>query len=335
LILTILVKKSLHFIFFLSTLLVFSNCINNNSNRTIIEGKTMGTTYSITILNYIKDENLLENEIEILLNDLNMIFSTYIDSSEISIINKLEKINISKEFLHVLNKALYYCNLSEGSYDITVAPLVELWGFSDIVKQTIPNQKNINNTLSKIGYNGVKVSNNTLSKKKNIQIDLNSIAKGYAVDQVALLLNNMNYNDYLIEIGGEIRTSRKHNTDNWIIGIQHPFKSEIIKKIKLDNLSMATSGTYNNYFSINNVEYSHILNPKTGYPFEYNSVSATIIANNCIDADAYATLAMTQSPIEIINLINNDSSIEGYIIEVKNDKLIEYKSLGFKNLVVF
>ena len=196
----------------------------------------MGTTYSITILNYIKDENLLENEIEILLNDLNMIFSTYIDSSEISIINKLEKINISKEFLHVLNKALYYCNLSEGSYDITVAPLVELWGFSDIVKQTIPNQKNINNTLSKIGYNGVKVSNNTLSKKKNIQIDLNSIAKGYAVDQVALLLNNMNYNDYLIEIGGEIRTSRKHNTDNWIIGIQHPFKSEIIKKIKLDNL---------------------------------------------------------------------------------------------------
>ena len=159
----------------------------------------MGTTYSITILNYIKDENLLENEIEILLNDLNMIFSTYIDSSEISIINKLEKINISKEFLHVLNKALYYCNLSEGSYDITVAPLVELWGFSDVVEQTIPNQKNINNTLSKIGYNGVKVSNNTLSKKKNIQIDLNSIAKGYAVDQVALLLNNMNYNDYLIE----------------------------------------------------------------------------------------------------------------------------------------
>jgi len=332
---TILVKRSLYFVFFIAVLLLFSIFTNHKPNKAFIHGQTMGTTYSITILDYIKNKNLLEIEINKLLININDIFSTYIDSSEISIVNDLEKTTISEEFSHVLNKALYYCKISNGSYDITIAPLVELWGFSDFTEKNIPSQKIIDEILSKIGYENLKVLGTELNKEKYIKIDLNSIAKGYAVDKIALLLDSMNYRDYLIEVGGEIRASGNNNNDSWIIGIQHPVESSIVKKIKLDNLSMATSGTYNNYFTINNIDYSHILNPKTGYPFEYNSVSSTIIAKNCIDADAYATVAMTQNPVEIISLINKSPNVEGYIIQIKDNKLVEYKSLGFENLIVF
>ena len=333
----ILVDKSLSRFFLVIFFLLFTNCSNNHASSIIITGNTMGTTYSITILDSITNENHLKKSIDKRLNDISMIFSTYLDSSEISKVNRFngQKIHISDTFANVLNKALYYCNLSNGSYDITIGPLMNLWGFSNIDKNDIPNNKMIANTLSEIGYDKIILDKNTLFKNNNIKIDLNSIAKGYAVDQISLFLDNNDIYDYLVEIGGEVRTNNVNRKDGWIVGVQHPSSDEIIKKISLDNLSMATSGSYNNYFTFNNIEYSHILNPNTGYPFHFRTVSATIIADNCIDADAYATLAMTKNSSEIINLINNELGVEGYIIEIINNELIEYESLGFHKLTVF
>ena len=163
---------------------------------------------------------------------------------------------------------------------------------------------------------------------------MNSIAKGYAVDQISEFLNENGYSNYLVEIGGELRSQKDDSYDDWIVGIQNPVSNSIIKKIKLNNLSLATSGTYNNFFELEGVTYSHILNPNTGYPYRYQTVSTTVLAENCIDADAYATLSMTMEPDDIIDLVNQKNDVEAYIIEVdKNNKIVEYMSEGFKKII--
>ena len=329
----ILVNRSFTYLG-MSLFLIFLSCANNKPNKTIFNGTTMGTTYSITLINFIDNKDEFKLLIDDDLERINMKFSTYLDKSEISILNNStnDTLMVSNDFLYVLSKALYYCNLSNGSYDITVGPLVKLWGFSNLDTQYVPTNKDVNVALSKVGYHKISFNNNYLIKSDNVEIDLNSIAKGYAVDKIAELLENNNYHDYLIEIGGEIRTKVTNHKHDWIVGIQNPLSNTIIKKVKLNNMSMATSGTYNNFFKINNKIYSHIINPKTGHPFDYKTISSTIIAKDCIDADAYATIALTMHPDEIINLFETDISVEAYILEFDNDNIIEYKTSGFDKI---
>ena len=331
----ILVNYLIKYLFLFSFLILFSTC-SKDSNKTIISGNTMGTTYSITISNFIHNEDDFKIDIDKQLNLINQKFSTYQDNSEISKINtsNAELIKLSKEFEYVLNRALYYCELSNGNYDITVGPLVELWGFNSS-NGSLPSDDDIKQLLNHIGYEKVSLSNHFLVKKdKNIDIDLNSIAKGYGVDKISEFLNKNGYTDYLVEIGGELRSSQVNNPDDWIVGIQNPQSNLIVKKIKLNNMSMATSGTYNNFFELDGVNYSHILNPKTGYPYKHKTISATVIAKYCIDADAYATLSMTMKPLDVIDLINKANDIEVYMIEIDpNNKIIEYMSSGFKEIL--
>ena len=294
----------------------------------------MGTTYSITITGFKDQEDNFKNQIDSLLSIFNKHFSTYLDDSEISNINTQESnsFTLSNEFLYVLQKALYYCEISDGHYDITIAPLVDLWGFGPSGNMKLPDKKSIEYTLENIGYQKIVLTNNILLNNSKVKIDLNSIAKGYAVDKISEYIMERGYSDFLVEIGGEIRSSN-HRRDSWIIGIQNPEENSIINKIQLNNKSMATSGTYNNFFTHKEKDYSHILNPKTGYPYIHNSVSATIIADKCIDADAYATLAMAMNPDKVIELINKDSSVECYILEIQDDEMIEYKSNGFDSFI--
>ena len=173
----------------------------------------MGTTYEITIDGFNDNASDIKASVDSLLLDINNIFSTYIIDSEISNINNFKEykqISISKDFYNVLKKSLYYCHLSNGSYDVTVAPLVELWGFG----------KNI------------YIDKGFLRKKNNsLSIDLNSIAKGYAVDEVYHLLKEYGYENFLVEIGGELRSSNTKEY-NWYVGIANPFSSTIINKIR-------------------------------------------------------------------------------------------------------
>ena len=174
-----------------------------------------------------------------------------------------------------------------------------------------------------------------LLKKGNIRLDLNSIAKGYGVDKIFNYLIIRGYTDFLVEIGGELRSSN-NSQEHWVVGIQSPTSNTIINKIKLQNKSMATSGTYNNFFENSGKIYSHILNPQTGYPYMHNTISATIIADQCIDADAYATLAMTMKPLKVIDLINKNDAIDCYILMIGDDgEIIEYKSNDFDSVIVF
>ena len=298
----------------------------------------MGTTYSITISNFMHNKDDFKTKIEKQLDEINQKFSTYSDDSEISIINKsnADLMKISSEFEYVLDRALYYCKLVNGNYDITVGPLVELWGFNSN-KNILPSADDISAVLDNIGYQKISLSNHFLVKKnKDVVIDLNSIAKGYAVDKISEFLDKNGYENYLVEIGGELSSKNNNNYDDWIVGIQDPQSNLVIKKIKLNNLSMATSGTYNNYFELNGVTYSHILNPKTGYPYKHKTISATIIAKDCIDADAYATLSLTIDPNKVLSLINKIENVDCYIVEVDSlGNILEYKSNDLDTHLIF
>ena len=326
------------YILSLILLIYFTTC-SNKSNNISLSGNTMGTTYLITISDFKESSDKFKNSIDSLLNIMNNHFSTYKNNSEISIINNsnAELIKVSDRFNYVLDKALDYCKVSGGNYDITIGPIIDLWGFGIIKNNVIPNSNTIRNTLSSVGFEKISLTNNYLMKHdKKVKIDLNSIAKGYAVDEIFKFISNYGYSHFIIEIGGEIRTSKSIKTKDWVIGLQHPETNDIIKKINLNNMSIATSGTYNNYFEQNTVMYSHILNPKTGYPFEYKTVSATVIAKDCIDADALATIAMTLNPNKVIELINKQDNIECYIIEInKNNEILEYKSENFDKFIIF
>jgi len=318
-------------LYLLLLFLFISNSCTNSNHKTVINGQTMGTTYSITLRQQLNDKNLIKSQIDSILINTNNIFSTYDTNSELSKINKskLKTIPLSDDFSYVLNKALNYCTISKGSYDITIGPLVKLWNFENFKHKEIPTKENIIKTLDLVGYEKISINNKMLYKKNNVIIDLNSIAKGYAVDIIYNYLKKMSLENFLIEIGGEIRT----NGDNWIIGIQHPLSSSIISKIQLNNMSMATSGTYNNNFIYNDNIYAHIINPKSGYPYEYSDISATIISNNCLDADALATMALTMNKEDFLDIINNDANVECYIVEVIENKIVEYKSLNFNKYI--
>ena len=384
-------------------LLFLYSCNKDNSALYTIYGETMGTSYSVIFNENIKiplEIDLIKNEIDSILVNINNIFSSYIETSEITKVNNSTSITFSPEFTKVFNRAYKYYYLSDKRYDVTVSPLIKLWGFYDINKKKFPSDDDINKLKEYVGLErninfsiiGLDIKDFTLdydiasatiriddipyleedkkmfalmeldessedwvlriNKNSKTKIDLNSIAKGYAVDVLTEYLYKripdryFHETEFLIEIGGEVRAHNqlKGRTDlygvntmphkDWIVGIQNPNNNSIIKKVKLNHYAMATSGTYNNYFLKDGIEYSHIINPKTGYPIKHNILSATVIAPKCIDADALATMLMVipwEEGIDIINQIENTSC---YIILKDRQNFLEKYSVGFEKFIV-
>ena len=327
------IKKVWIFSNFLFFLLSVNGCIKDNPRNFLISGHTMGTTYSVKIYDSLDNFKLttLSNNIEILLDSLNNIFSTYIDTSEISKINNNLSTNISEDFRYVFNKSKYYNILSNGAFDITVHPLVQLWGFGNRTSKYIPpDTHTVSTILNNIGMQYVDiVSDKIIKEKMGLELDMSAIAKGYAVDQIWKLLFFNNIKNCMVEIGGEIRCSGTKINERWSIGIQNP-NGGVKQTIYPENMSVATSGNYNNYFLHEGTNYSHTINPKTGYPVNHSLVSATVIANNCLDADALATTLMVLGVEFAINLIELLDDVECYLIETKNENYFtEYRSTGF------
>ena len=295
----------------------------------------MGTTYSIKInSNIYIDEVLLKKQIDELLNDMNMIFSTYHKNSELSIINNTfdKYYYLSDHLFQVLDKSLYYSSISNGYYDPTVFPLVNLWGFGHELKSNKPKREIISNVMKNISYKFIVLDSNNHRMYKtnpNIHIDLNSIAKGYAIDILYNYLIELGHSDFMVEIGGELRCNGNNNNNNWVIGISNPISGIIYIKTLINDLSIATSGTYNNFTIYDNVEYSHIINPLTGYPISNNTLSCTIISNKCVDADALATMLMVLPYDEGIDIVNSLHGIECLIITGDNKNINKHMSNNF------
>ena len=333
----ILVDKIISFLLFfliIANSLLLNSCSNDNIT---IHGSTMGTTYTIKInsTKHIKN-NYLEKLIEEKLKYLNSIFSTYSDSTEISKINlsKSKIINLSDDLAFVLKKALYYSQLSDGLYDPTVFPLVDLWGFGPTNINSKPNKNKVNELLENISYKYISLNEKELLlSNSNLYIDLNSIAKGYAVDSISNLLLNMGFSDFMVEIGGEVKCIGENNKNKWIIGIINPKDENNLIKTNLKNMSIATSGNYNNYLIYEDIRYPHIINPKTGWPINNNIISASVITENCIDADAIATILMLLPYEKGIELVNNMNNVESLLFIDNNNEITMLKSKDFDKYV--
>ena len=337
-------KKAQLWLGFFVLIVLFSGCKKQNQTITI-NGNTMGTTYSITIIDNLPqhiDINAVKSNIDSVLQVVNQQMSTYITDSEISRFNRLTSKDwfpISTNFYDVIVMAQDVSRLTNGAFDITVGPIIDLWGFSGNLSQynwLPPSELEIENVLQSIGFRNITVGKNFI-KKVNVdtKIDLNAIAKGYGVDVVFELLKGLGYKNILVEIGGEVRCSGYNSEgEYWKIGIDKPLLdilpgTELQTVISLDNKALATSGDYRNYYEYKGELFSHMIDPVTGYPTENQMASASVTAPNCMTADALATALMVMGK-EGITLVNSMDEVEVIIIiRTDENKFISVESIGW------
>lgn len=269
----------------------------------IMTGNTMNTYYRITIRNS-RNDTLLHNAIKNELQQINAEMSVFEKMSDISQFNQNSNtgwIEIPENLSHVLKAAYRVYTQTNGYFDPSVGAIIDLWGFGTNKTIKEPSKEEIKAALKNVGLNRIVFSADFRKAKKgnaDIYINLSAIAKGYAVDRIAKLLQDNKYEDFLVDIGGEVRAlgNRSENAQGWNVGIARPSMESVSDYeyiVRLQNLSVATSGDYRNYYYIDGKRYSHTMDPKTGYPVEHELASVTVFADECMYADALATGIMS------------------------------------------
>ena len=258
-------------------------------------GLIFGTTYSVT---YQCDEDL-QKEIEAELKKVDAEFSMFNSQSVVARLNNGEKPELSNDFIDVFKLARQVSEDTNGAFDITVAPLVNAWGFG-FKHEQMPTKEQVDSLRQLIGYQYVTLKDKTIEMQKpGMMLDFSAIAKGYGVDVVARLLERHDIKNYMVEIGGEI-TTRGINPERvpWRIGVNKPNEDALDESHELQTIlnvtdkAMATSGNYRNFYVKEGKKYAHTIDPKTGYPVQHTLLSATVLADRCATADAYATSFM-------------------------------------------
>ncbi|MFL2988992.1 FAD:protein FMN transferase [bacterium] len=331
-------KFSLFLILFVLFIWLFVFFVIPSKNLISITGSTMGTTYEVKISDRASQSiDLISKDIDSILNLINQSMSTYIENSEISVINndtlQNKVFKITEDFEYVLNKSLDYYILTEGAFDVTVRPLLKLWGFKGEVIYRVPEPDLIKQTLKYIGSDNIIVKSNRFSKKNpKLQLDFGAIAKGYAVDKISSYLIDSGFKIHYVEIGGEVVCKGK----DWNIQIAYPeFLSEKgFKVITLNNKAVATSGTYNQTIEIEDQEYSHIFDSRVGMPVKNNIVSVTVISDKCIDTDALSTSLKVIGKEDGLKLVNSLKQTECMFILKESGVLKDYYSNGFSNFLL-
>ncbi len=309
----------------------------------LIQGGTMGTTYHVKVVApYMTNMNDVKEEIDKRLNEINQSMSTYIKTSEISRFNSDSRTDsrhgVSRDFFLVMTMGGKLHRLTGGAWDGTVKPLVDLWGFGNAgSKNRIPDPQEIAAALSLVGFHYIDISQERYLSKKipQVTVDLASIAKGYGVDQIAGVVKAHGFMDFIVEIGGEVFASglRKDGKE-WRVGINTPQPEApfdlVYRSLPLKNKAMATSGDYRNFFEENGVRYSHVIDPRNGYPVKHDVVSVSVLSDTCVFADGLATGLMVMGPVDGIKLTNRLENAECLIIvRNKDGSLSEYYSENF------
>ncbi|MCI5097222.1 MAG: FAD:protein FMN transferase [Rhodobacteraceae bacterium] len=269
-----------------------------------LSGATMGTTYSITAVDHAKSssEAELRDTVETVLAEVNTQMSNWDPSSEISRFNRApagQNIAVSRDLAQVMQAAQDVHDASGGQFDVTLGPVIELWGFG--ARNAGAHQPSDAQILAALEGTGqreqVQVNGTNISKKiASTEVYLSAIGKGHGVDRVARALEEKGITDYLVEIGGDLYTAGLNpEGEAWQIGIETPdaLDRRVQSVVGVSNLGMATSGDYRNYFEKDGVRYSHILDAKTGRPITHTTASATVLTDNAMLADAWATAMLT------------------------------------------
>ncbi len=288
------------------TALLISACIvalvqgcDRGPERVVLRGATMGTTWSVIYRDVDGVEaKSLQGELEAELVAINDVLSTYIPQSEISRLNAAQgdvRTELSERFASVLDEALVLGRLTSGAYDVTVGPLVELWGFgARDFSGAVPSDEALQGALARVGSERLAWAPSTriLEKPAGMRIDLSSIAKGYAVDRLSDLLAARGVMNSLVEIGGELRArGQRPEGGPWRLAVESPDpgQSRFVDALSISDAAVATSGDYRNYFEVDGRRYSHLVDPRTGFPVTHELVSVTVVNPSCMTADALAT----------------------------------------------
>jgi thiamine biosynthesis lipoprotein len=306
-----------------------------------ITGKTMGTFYSVKFISMEKQSPAIwQQRVDVRLKEVNARLSMYTPTSELSRFNQApanQPFKLSTDFYQVLLESQHLYQITNGAWDGTVKPLVDLWGFGTKNRSdTLPDTRQIQEALARTGFHKLTLADHLLTKKKtNITLDLGSIAKGYGVDAIARLFSTNGIKNFLVEIGGELVGSGKNKRgDPWVVGITRPEKKglnpALYKTISLENRAIATSGNYRNFFERDSQLFSHIIDPKTGFPVGNRVVSTSVIAENCTIADGLATALMVMEVQKGIDLVNSLANTECLIIQKQGNGFISTQSDQFE-----
>lgn len=294
-----------------------------------ISGYTQGTTYNITYQD--PDSTDYQEQLEKLLGEFDQSLSTYIPSSIVSRMNLgIPDVDADDYFRNCFLAAAQVYAATGGAFDITVAPIVNAWGFGFTEKSRVDSAL-IDSLLQFVGMNKVSLRDYRLIKEKEgMMLDMNAIAQGYAVDVLAEFFDTENIANYLVEIGGELRTKGKNRFGlDWRVGIDKPIDGlqlpgvQMQAIVQISGKSLATSGNYRRFYEEDGIKYSHTIDPSTGYPVQHGLLSATVVASDCMRADAYATAFMVMGYGKARSFLEKHRDLDAYLIY--NDEMGEYR----------
>ncbi len=334
-----------HLLFLFAVILLFTSCRNEPKllpNYYQVTGYAQGTTYSIIYRDSLQRD--LSVSFDSVLTHFDGELSIYLDSSTISKVNRLavrDSLDVSNSplFVQCFSYAKTVYEKTNGAFNPAVYPLVKYWGFLNFEKaDTSFSQREIDSILQQIDFSDkalrIEMVNNHsfLIKNKPSIIDFNAIAQGYSVDVLAKYLETLGIDDYMVEVGGELKTKGVNNKNKiWKIGIDRPVEhsapgEQFQKIVKLDNLALATSGNYRKFYEKGGVKYSHTIDPVTGKPATHQLLSTTVITNNCALADGYATAFMVMGTEKTKEFLKSNKQLNLGVFLIYNDSTANYKT---------
>tara|TARA_R110000787_G_scaffold30381_2_gene81637 strand:+ start:16779 stop:17825 length:1047 start_codon:yes stop_codon:yes gene_type:complete len=324
------------FLFVVVMVFLLSAC--DQQSQLVYDGRTMGTTYQVKLVPSEQPVSEgLGQRIQSRLDSLNQTFTTYQQNSELMLLNRSpvgQVYAVSSDMLQVLKTAKEVHQLTSGAFDPTVGALVNLWGFGpENTGDRVPSETDIAAELALVGFNKLQITPDgaNIIRSSDIALDMSAVAKGYAVDAVAELLEQEGFNHYLVEVGGELRLKGlKANKDPWRIAIEAPsLERGLVQKVLIPgDVAVATSGDYRNYFEKDGKRYSHTIDPRTGYPLDHQLASVTIIAETAVFADALATGFMVLGADASLKVAEKNK-LAVYLLVKEGDAFKGYYSSAF------
>ena len=319
-------------------LMVLASC-GKQPQKVILQGEAQGSYYAITYFD--EQGRNFQHEIDSIFHAVDMSVNLWVNNSIITKVNRNEEVTLDSIFIDNFSIAQEAARLSDGYFDPTISPIVAAWGFSykngdSITPQLIDSLKQL------VDYRKVHIENGKVIKENPaMTLDFNAIAQGYTSDMIAAFLDSRGITNYLVDTGGEIMAREgKPNGRPWIVGIEKPAENEdseriVHTRIALRDKGLVTSGSTRKYVERDGTRYSHCIDPHTGYPVEHQLLSATVLAENSVWADALASICMVMGMEQSLPLIQSMDGVEAYYIFVNEKGDLEtFATEGFKKLIV-
>ena len=326
---------------FLAAVLFLSSCTSRKEIKPVhLQGEAQGTYYNMVY--YDSLQRNLHPQVDSILKAFDRSVSLWVPNSVLSRVNRNDtSVVLDKNFIGNFKYSQQVSKATNGAFDMTVGPLVEVWGFGFESREKV-GKRIVDSLLPLVGYQKIRLVNGKVVKADpRMQIDFNGIAQGYSDDVVGAFFDSLGIHNYLIDIGGEVKAKgKKPDGSFWRVGIEKPASDSasprVLKAvIVLHNLSVATSGSYRKYYEENGIRYSHTIDPKTGYPVQHSLLSVSVLSKNTALADAYATAFMVMGYKKSRAFVEQHPGLEAFFIwSDKHKKFRSYATPGFKKRIV-